>query len=211
MWESAGPCWEVGDKPSSSCLCQSFPEQSPWTTFQDNIPWRQYLQSSKGHGCLRKSSGSLVPAGPNVTNSEIPPFCKMMEMKEKKRRRSRVRQQLVIPKNSSAKKQPVAGQRQGKPVPKGQASQQSQAQAAKPQSCREEAATGGGGIAEKILAEITVTKLVKAKPSRCPEALTFITPVTAVLSASNSEANLLEEPTHAVLRQLPPRLRQQKE
>ena len=121
------------------------------------------------------------------------------------------RQQLVIPKNSSAKKQPVAGQRQGKPVPKGQASQQSQAQAAKPQSCREEAATGGGGIAEKILAEITVTKLVKAKPSRCPEALSFITPVTAVLSASNSEANLLEEPTHAVLRQLPPRLRQQKE
>ncbi|XP_064329973.1 uncharacterized protein LOC135317587 isoform X2 [Phalacrocorax carbo] len=53
MWESAGPCWEVGDKPSSSCLCQSFPEQSPWTTFQDNVPWRQYLQSSKGHGCLQ--------------------------------------------------------------------------------------------------------------------------------------------------------------
>lgn len=103
--------------------------------------------------------------------------------------------------------QPVTSQHKGKPTAKDQASKQSRAQAAEPESY------GGEGIVEKILAEMAMMKTMKAtkaKPSRPQEASTFVTPVIAVLSAPSSEASLLEEPTYEVLGRPPPRPRRQK-
>ena len=103
--------------------------------------------------------------------------------------------------------QAVTGQHKGKPTAKERASKQSRAQAAEPESY------GGEGVVEKILAEIAMMKTMKttkAKPSRPQEAATFVTPVIAVLSATSSEASLLEEPAYEVLGRPPPPPRRHK-
>ncbi|XP_050770805.1 coiled-coil domain-containing protein 81-like [Gymnogyps californianus] len=150
-----------------------------------------------GQGRKNKAPSGSFP----LPNSAIPQFWEITGTKERKRKKSRVRRQPVIPRD-----QPVSGQRQGKPTAKDRASKQSRAQAAEPESCGGE----GEGVVEKILAEIAMMKATKAKPSRPREASTFVTPVIAVLSATSSEASLPEEPTYEVLRRPPPRPRRQK-
>ncbi|XP_076219722.1 uncharacterized protein LOC143173383 [Aptenodytes patagonicus] len=157
-----------------------------------------------GQGTKVGFPGFPFPASPSSRNDEIPPF---WEIRGKRRRRSsRVRQRRVIPGGSPGKKQPATSQPKGKPAPTGQAPRQSRAQAAELQSY----GGGGGGLVEKILAEIATTQTAKAKPSHAREAATFVTPVIAVLSVTSSEASLREEPAYEVLRQPLPRPRWRK-
>ncbi|XP_075345426.1 uncharacterized protein LOC142403144 [Mycteria americana] len=161
------------------------------------------------------------PATPSSTNNEIPQFWEFTG--PRKRKRSGVRQRPVSPVDSSAKKQPATGQRKGKLLPKGQASQRGRAQSYRGEGGAAGGAAGGRGagggaggeeggegIVEKILAEIAAMKTAKAKPCRREEAAAFVTPVVAVLSAASSEASLLQEPANEVLRRPPPRPRRPK-
>ncbi|XP_069655869.1 coiled-coil domain-containing protein 81 [Haliaeetus albicilla] len=135
-----------------------------------------------GQGRKVGSPGFPFPVSPDAVNAEIPQFWEITG--PRKRKKSRVRQRSEIPKGSSAKKQPVTSRPKGKSMLKGQTSKQSQVQAL-PQSHGEE------GIVDQILAEMAVRKRVKAKPSHPRGALTFETPVIAILSATSSEASLL--------------------
>uniref|UniRef100_A0A8C0ANV6 Uncharacterized protein n=1 Tax=Buteo japonicus TaxID=224669 RepID=A0A8C0ANV6_9AVES len=135
-----------------------------------------------GQGRKVGSPGFPFPVSPDAINAEIPQFWEVTG--PRKRKKSRVRRRSEIPKGSSAKKQPVSSRPKGKPMLKGQTSKQSQVEAL-PQSHGEE------GIVDQILAEMAVRKRVKAKLSHPRGALSFETPVIAVLSVTSSEASLL--------------------
>ncbi|XP_029862910.1 coiled-coil domain-containing protein 81-like isoform X1 [Aquila chrysaetos chrysaetos] len=143
---------------------------------------RRARWSPFGQGRKVGSPGFPFPVSPDSINTEIPQFWEITG--PRKRKKSRVRQRSEIPKSSSAKKQPVTRRPKGKSMLKGQTPKQSQVQAL-PQSYGEE------GIVDQILAEMAARKTVKAKPAHPRGALTFETPVIAILSTTSSEASLL--------------------
>lgn len=149
---------------SQGWIFASTSEEPPWGLGTRGPP-------CAGRGSRLRGYPRLSGPKPIVSSGRSLPLCPS-------RRRSE------IPKGSSAKKQPVTSRPKGKSMLKGQTSKQSQVQAL-PQSHGEE------GIVDQILAEMAVRKTVKAKPSHPRGALTFETPVIAVLSATSSEASLL--------------------